>query len=251
MKYCILVYKTIFILSAFIILTTIYDNSLYAHGFFSQSSKKECRAHYSALVPPENSEYKSWCEDKFTNGSLIYEAYRQVAFSIKYAQEPPYNDFWQTPLETFYRHAGDCEDAALLFNNILPHQFFDGMIMWGVIKDLKNDSEYAHVWTELCDKNGQLYLVEPFTKDWDGIIPIDLVKNKKIEKRIIGIPCRLINDLLNNHIDLESVRRSVVNKRVIFDQTQNRLIEDIFAKLQRVSLRYIDQKRIIEEQNKR
>lgn len=41
---------------------------------------------------------------------------------------------------------------------------------------------------------------------------------------------------------------SIKQKRV-FDKKQNRLVNDIFAKLRRVSSRYINQKRILTKQN--
>lgn len=48
----------------------------------------------------DNILYKEWCEETFENGNYIYEAYKNIAFNIKYAPEPNRIDFWQTPKET-------------------------------------------------------------------------------------------------------------------------------------------------------
>jgi len=239
------VYKYLIVVFLFGIFTLIYNPGLYGHGIFSRPLKRGYRNHNWLDDVPENLSYQKWCKDTFINGDFVYEAYRQIAFGVKYVQEPPQNDFWQTPLETLHRCAGDCEDAILLFNNNLPRQYSNGKILWGVMEDLNKGIEFAHVWFELIDRKGHLYIVEPFTENWDGIIPIELLKTGKIKKKILGIPGRLISELLNNRIEMNSIRRDVTKNEATYDQNRNRLIENIFGKLSRVSRRYINQKRLI------
>ena len=215
--------------------------------FAISTTQADYYTHYTDLEPPENPSFKVWCESKFLHGNSIYNAYRQIAFQIRYTEEPPQNDFWQTPLETIHRHAGDCEDAVLLFNNFLPHNINNGRIVWGIIEDLKNNVTFAHVWFELVDRKGELYLVDPFTNDWNGITHLMLLKDKRIKKEIVGIPNKLIGDLLDNDLELGSIRRLMVKDGRMFDPNLSMIINDIFAKLRRVSLRYIEQKRLIAE----
>jgi len=212
-----------------------------------QTIEADYYTYYTDVEPPENPSFKLWCESKFLDGSSIYNAYRQIAFKIKYTEEPPHNDFWQTPLETMHRHAGDCEDAVLFFNNILPHHINNGRIVWGVVEDLINNVEFAHVWFELKDRKGELYLVDPFTNNWNGITHLALLREKRIKKEIVGIPNKLIGDLLDNNLELKNIRRSILKKSANSDPSLKRVVDDIFAKLRRVTLRYVQQKRIIAE----
>ena len=48
----------------------------------------------------DNFMYKDWCEETFDNGKYIYEAYKDIAFNIKYTPEQAKTDIWQTPYET-------------------------------------------------------------------------------------------------------------------------------------------------------
>ncbi len=230
-----------FMLLVFVICLSISSTLIYAHGIFSDPAKRDYHRDEEIASLPESFSYKEWCENNFANGSFIYEAYRQISFKINYVPEPPFNDFWQTPLETFYRCAGDCEDVVLYFNNILTEQFDDGTIAWGVVEDLSNNTEYAHVWFELHGRDGRVFIVEPFTKGWKGIIPIELLKNKRIKKKTISISCKLIRDLFRNHLKIDVIRKSIVRNETTFDQLKNRLINDILSRLGRVSRRYIGQ----------
>ncbi len=242
--------KLIFITIAVAVFTITALNQpapSHAHGFFSLSSKQNYKLHYTVIAPPENPSYKQWCENRFENGALVYEAYRKVAFNLNYAQEPAHNDFWQTPLETLHRHAGDCEDAVLLFNNIIASQINNGRIVWGVMENLDDKTDFAHVWLELCDKNGRLYFVDPFTKDWNGIIPMDSLKTKRVKAEILSAPAALVNDLLNNKIEVESIKSEIIKKEGAFDRKRYRLIDDILSKLKRVSRRYMAQKNVLKE----
>ncbi len=242
-KICILTLYTTALV--FVIFISVGNTRLHVDGLPPHSAKKDYHTYNTISSVPENLSYKEWCEDNFPNGTFIYEAYRQISFKISYAQEPAYNDFWQTPLETFHRCAGDCEDVVLYFNNILPEQFNSGEMVWGVIENLNDNIEYAHVWFELHNTEGEVFFIEPHTKGWNGIIPIELLKDKRIKKKTLSISCDLIRDLLNNHLKIEAIRKSIVKEETTFDQIKDRFINDIISKLKRVSRRYIDQKRII------
>ena len=232
----------------FLLCLVVCSKYLHINLFSIQTSEADYYTYYTDVEPPENSSFKVWCERKFLEGHSVYDAYRQIAFKIKFREEPPHNDFWQTPLETMHRHAGDCEDAVLLFNNILPHHINNGRIVWGVVEDLVKNVEFAHVWFELKDRKGELYLVDPFTNDWNGITHLALLKDKKIKMEIVGIPNNLIGDLLDNKLEIEAVKRSIIIRKQFFDPNLIRRIDDIFAKLKRVSLRYVEQKRMLRRQ---
>jgi len=129
----------------------------------------------------DNFLYKEWCEKTFDNGSYIYEAYKNIAFNIEYTPEPNKTDFWQTPLETTRLKKGDCEDAVFHFFSQLPPDQRNAEIIWGWIIDKRDAIGTAHVWYQLMDKEGKRYIVEGFSKDWNGIIPMEIVE--KIETR--------------------------------------------------------------------
>ena len=38
--------------------------------------------------------YKEWCKETFENGKYIYEAYKDIAFNIKYTPEQAKTDIW-------------------------------------------------------------------------------------------------------------------------------------------------------------
>jgi hypothetical protein len=135
----------------------------------------------------DNFLYKEWCEETFDNGNHIYEAYKNIAFNIEYTPEPPETDFWQTPLETARLKKGDCEDAVFhFFSQLLPKQT-NAEIVWGWVIDKRNGVGWAHVWYQLTDKRGQKYVVEGFSEDWNGIIPMDIVRDTETRKPIFTI----------------------------------------------------------------
>jgi hypothetical protein len=135
----------------------------------------------------DNFLYKKWCEETFDNGNHIYEAYKNIAFNIKYIHEPPKTDFWQTPLETARRKEGDCEDAVLLFFSLLPSYQKNAEIVWGWIFDKRNTVGRKHVWYQLVDHKGQQYVVEGFSKDWNGIIPMETIERIESRKSVLTI----------------------------------------------------------------
>ena len=143
----------------------------------------------------DNFMYKDWCEETFDNGKYIYEAYKDIAFNIKYTPEQAKTDIWQTPHETNKSKKGDCEDAVFLFTSHLPSMQKNAKIIWGWVFDKGSSIARAHVWSQLTDKAGQQYIVEGFSKDWDGIIPLEIVEKTELRKPIFTIThsevCRL------------------------------------------------------------
>ncbi len=134
----------------------------------------------------DNFLYKKWCEETFTSGNHIYEGYRDIAFNIKYTPEVPETDNWQTPLETTRMGQGDCEDAVFLFFSHLPPTLENTEIAWGWVID-RHRVARAHVWYQLKDREGNEYIVEGFSNDWNGIIPMDIVRKTETRKPILKI----------------------------------------------------------------
>ena len=141
--------------------------------------------------------YKDWCEETFYNGESIYEAYKDIAFNMEYTPEQPKTDNWQTPYETRKSKEGDCEDAVFLFESHLASMQKNTKIIWGWVIDKDSRIARAHVWSQLTDRAGEQYIVEGFSKDWDGIIPLEIVENTELRKPIFSIThsefCRLSN----------------------------------------------------------
>ena len=134
----------------------------------------------------DNLLYKKWCEETFINGNHIYEGYKKISFSIQYAPEAPETDNWQTPLETTRLEQGDCEDAVFLFFSHLPPSMRNAEIVWGWVIDRHRVAK-AHVWYQLQDVEGKEYIVEGFTNDWNGIIPMDIMRETETRKPILKI----------------------------------------------------------------
>ena len=143
----------------------------------------------------DNFMYKDWCEETFDNGKYIYEAYKDIAFNTKYTPEQPKTDIWQTPYETNNSKKGDCEDAVFLFTSHLSSMQKNTKIIWGWVIDKGSRIARAHVWSQLTDRAGQQYIVEGFSKEWDGIIPLEIVEKTELRKPIFTIThsgfCRL------------------------------------------------------------
>jgi len=135
----------------------------------------------------DNYLYKEWCEETFTNGNYIYEGYKDIAFNIKYAPEADRTDNWQTPLETIRLEQGDCEDAVFLFFSHLPPTQVNAEIVWGWVIDRLKGVAKAHVWYQLIDREGREYIVEGFSNDWNGIIPMEIVERTETRKPILKI----------------------------------------------------------------
>ncbi len=131
--------------------------------------------------------YKEWCEETFKDGCFIYNGYKDIAFNIKYEPEAAKSDFWQTPSETSSSQNGDCEDAVFLFFSHLSSIQKNAEIVWGWVIDNQTNISKAHVWYQLRGNDGRKYIVEGFSKDWNGIIPMDIVEQTETRKSILTI----------------------------------------------------------------
>ncbi|MFQ5713634.1 MAG: hypothetical protein ACE5GU_06340 [Candidatus Scalinduaceae bacterium] len=145
----------------------------------------------------DNFLYKEWCEKTFDNGSYIYEAYKNIAFNIEYTPEPYKTDFWQTSLETVRLKKGDCEDAVFHFFSQLPPDQRNAEIIWGWVIDRQDAIGTAHVWYQLMDKEGKQYIVEGFSKDWNGIIPMEIVEKTETRRSTFTIVHSSVSRLAN------------------------------------------------------
>lgn len=137
---------------------------------------------------PDNPRYKEWCIRTFNEGERIYQAYKEIAFGIDYRAEPPKTDYWQTPTETRQKKKGDCEDSVFLFFSELSELDINGDIVWGWVANKDNSIAFAHVWYQLFDKRGRPYIVEGFSKEWNGIIPVEMISG--MEERIQTVVIR-------------------------------------------------------------
>ena len=218
----------------------------------------------------DNYLYEQWCEETFDNGMYIYAAYKSIAFKIKYKPEAKKTDFWQTPIETDRLKNGDCEDAVFLLFSQLPSDQENAEIVWGWVVNKQSKATRPHVWYQLTDKKGQKYIVEGFSKEWNGIIPMEVAREYESRKPILTIPHSKVTELTN--LLLEANDRQVywslinllkptnfsnyeftgfpVNSR---DQSWNtashrmpqkirKEIFNIFRKLRKMFLRYDEQK---------
>lgn len=231
---------------AFILLMisgSLCNAALSIKGFYPVSSKGEFCSRSNSSDLPHNPSYKEWCQNNFINGTDVYEAYRQVAFNIDHTPEPQKVDIWQTPSETMQSHSGDCEDAILLFNQMLPPHHNGGEIIWGFVHDLNNKTSFAHVWFQLHDKNGKSYIVEPFSGDWNGIIPTEIVKMSEIRQRIIGVPNTVVSDIMNKPAKHKNIKNFSIEQITMYDWQLEKLIDNVFAKLVSVSNRYRQEQR--------
>jgi viroplasmin and RNaseH domain-containing protein len=161
----------------------------------------------------DNFLYKKWCEETFVNGDYIYEAYKDIAFNIKYTPESGKTDFWQTPVETARLRKGDCEDAVFLFFSQLPSNQKSAEIVWGWVINKQSTMGKAHVWYQLLDKRGQQYIVEGFSKDWNGIIPMNMVEETESRRPILTMAHSAIGKLasLLSEADDQQIYQSLVD----------------------------------------
>lgn len=187
---------------------------------------------------PHNPYYKEWCNNTFVDGSEVYDAYRQIAFNVAYKPEPPKVDLWQTPAETAQIHSGDCEDAILLFHHLLPACYSGGEVIWGFVHDTKEQTAFAHVWFQLYDKNGKAYVVEPFSGDWNGIIPVEMISGHEVRQKIIGIPNAIVSDIMRSPSASRDIKEFFMKQMAVYDWRLVKQIDDVFAKLTAVSRRY-------------
>ncbi len=157
--------------------------------------KGELSSHKIHVGEYDNYLYEQWCDKTFDNGKYIYAAYKNIAFNIKYKPEANKIDFWQTPIETDRLKNGDCEDAAFLLLSQLPSNHDNAEIVWGWVIDKQSKTTRPHVWCQLIDKKGQKYITEGFSKDWNGIIPMEVAKEFESRKPILTIPHSKVTEL--------------------------------------------------------
>ncbi len=189
---------------------------------------------------PDNPCYREWCINTFDNGEQIYEAYKKIAFDIEYCSEPPKTDYWQTPEETMQSKQGDCEDSVFLLVSRLAKWEIDGEIAWGWVTDKKGAIAFAHVWYQLYDKQGRAYVVEGFSKEWNGIIPTETLD--ETEKRIPTLILRhnLVRQALEEQVSEQDCNHGWVSRASIEDLQfsweiyfmKSPVVNGIFFKLQ-------------------
>jgi len=172
-----------------VLLTRITETSEnYFADSFSRSGYKpvpdECPYPDNSSKSFDNITYKEWCEETFDDGKNIYDAYKDIAFNIEYTPEDAKTDIWQTPFETNRSKKGDCEDAVFLFSSHLSPEQRNAMIIWGWVIDKRSRIAKAHVWHQLIDKVGQQYIVEGFSRNWSGIMPIGVAEKDELRTPI-------------------------------------------------------------------
>ena len=154
---------------------------------------------------PSNQWYEKWCTETFKYGKYVYRAYKDVTFNIRYIPEDPKVDSWQTPKDTKALGGGDCEDGAFLFLSHLPPELEEVEIVWGLVINKESGIAKAHVWCKLVDKEDKEYVLECFTKGWNGIIPVDVVEKTEVRKSILTISNLELNCLYKIESGFESL----------------------------------------------
>jgi len=93
------------------------------------------------------------------------EAFREIR-KIKPVPDSPFfnnGDYWQTPLETLKRKAGDCEDLAFLLEYKLKQRDLNVIVKFGKSHISSKDN---HAWCEATNKNGDRIVMDPFFGIW-------------------------------------------------------------------------------------
>ena len=199
---------------------------------------------------PDNQPYREWCINTFKNGEHIYEAYKEIAFGINYRAEPSKTDYWQTPVETIQSKQGDCEDSVFLFFSKLSELDIDGDIVWGWVVDRGSSITFAHVWYKLFDKRGMPYIVEGFSRDWNGIIPLEMITGMEDRVPTLMIRHRQVIHVVDEMISIPDFGRELAFTEPIEDAQYSwniylnsaTIIKDIFQKLHDMFTRYREQK---------
>jgi len=187
---------------------------------------------------PDNQLYREWCVKTFKNGEQIYEAYKEIAFGINYRAEPTKTDYWQTPVETRKYKQGDCEDSVFLFFSKLSELDIDGDIIWGWVADKENSTAFAHVWYQLFDKRGRPYIVEGFSKEWNGIIPVEMLTGGERRVPTFVLSHKQVNRVVDEI--LPGFDESFEDDQFPWTVYMNNstVIKEIFQKLQVMFARY-------------
>jgi hypothetical protein len=192
----------------------------------------------NGICIPDNQPYKEWCITTFDHGEQIYEAYREIAFDIDYRAEPPKMDYWQTPVETRQNKKGDCEDSVFLFFSMLSELDIDGDIAWGWVVDKGNAIAFAHVWYQLFDKRGKAYIVEGFSKEWNGIVPEEVITCGEERIPTLLLQHSQVNYMIDKALPkfTESFEDAQFPWGIYLNNTT--IIKEIFMKLQDMFTRY-------------
>lgn len=186
----------------------------------------------------DNQPYREWCMKTFENGEHIYEAYKEIAFGINYRAEPTKTDYWQTPVETRRDRRGDCEDAVFLFFSRLSGLDIDGDVVWGWIVGRESAVAFAHVWYQLFDKHGRPYIVEGFSKEWNGIIPVEMIPEGERRIPTFVLRHKQVNRVVNEMFPGfdEPTEGARFPWAIYLDNSP--VIREIFQKLQAMFTRY-------------
>ena len=192
---------------------------------------------------PDNQPYREWCINTFKNGEHIYEAYKEIAFGINYRAEPSKTDYWQTPVETRKYKQGDCEDSVFLFFSKLSGLDIDGDIIWGWVVDKENSTAFAHVWYQLFDKRGRPYIVEGFSKEGNGIIPVEMLTEGERRVPTLMLRHNQVNRVMDEMMPrfTESFEEDQFTWAVYINNAT--IVKEIFQKLQVMFSRYKKQER--------
>lgn len=187
---------------------------------------------------PDNQLYREWCVKTFKNGEQIYAAYKEIAFEINYRAEPTKTDYWQTPVETRHSRYGDCEDSVFLFFSKLSGLDMDGDIIWGWVVDKVNSNAFAHVWYQLFDKRGKAYIVEGFSKEWNGIVPEEVITCGEERIPTLLLQHSQVNYMIDKALPkfTESFEDAQFPWGIYLNNTT--IIKEIFMKLQDMFTRY-------------
>ena len=198
----------------------------------------------------DNPLYREWCINTFKNGEQIYEAYKKIAFEVDYRAEASKTDYWQTPIETMEAEQGDCEDSVFVFYSKLSELDIDGDIIWGWIADRGSSITFAHVWYQLFDKRGMPYVVEGFSKDWNGIIPLEMIAGMEERVPTLILKHGKVRHVVDEMISIpnrgreqeftESFGDARFHWNIYLNSTT--IIRDIFQKLHDMFTRYREQK---------
>ena len=194
----------------------------------------------------DNLYYREWCANTFDNGVQLYDAYKKIAFDIEYRAEPPKTDYWQTPEETMQRKQGDCEDAVFLLVSRLAKCEVDGEIVWGWVTDKLGAITFAHVWYQIYDKQGKPYVVEGFSKDWNGIIPTETLHETEKRTPTLILRHNLVRQALEGQVLEQEDSQGWMNKDSVEELQyswdiyfmKSPVVSGIFFKLQDMFKRY-------------
>jgi len=141
-------------------------------------------------------------------------------------------------VETRQSRQGDCEDSVFLFFSKLSELDIDGDIIWGWVVDKENSDAFAHVWYQLSDKRGRPCIVEGFSKEWNGIVPVEMLTEG--ERRVLALMLR--HNQVNRVVDekilqfTESFEEDQFTWAVYMNNAT--LVKEIFKKLQVMFARY-------------